>query len=133
MPSIALSPDNKMFAAISANSMVAYFYLWNFTSFTQTTQNAFVSGEMFHMLSYSKDGKYIAAANLGGGTVKIYNATTLNQLQNLVIGMGDVRCVDFSYDSQYILIAGNDPHIQVWSISNWTMVRSLSTNSTFSF
>lgn len=88
---------------------------------------------MFQMVSYSKDGKYIAACNRGSGTVKIYNATNLNQIQNLVIGMTNVNCVDFSSDSLKMIIAGTDSSIQIWSISSWSIIQTITTNSTYSF
>jgi WD40 repeat protein len=75
------------------------------------------SGYGVTCLSVSPDGKRVATGATDG-TVKLWDATTLKQLNSLAgAHLGGVKSVQFAADSKLLASGGNDKTAKLWDVS----------------
>lgn len=78
--------------------------------------------EYITALSWSKDGKL--AVSSAGGEVMIFTdkpqlILTANERQN------SIDCLDFSPDSQYLAVGGQDGQVRIWELSSLQLIHTL--------
>ena len=61
--------------------------------------------------------------------VDILNATTFGLIIAINTGMLAVSGVDFSYDSQQLLLAGFNYTVLVYGVPNWTVIHNITTST----
>lgn len=121
--SIAFSPDTKRFVTGSFSTLIN---LYDRKNLSIIATHYFAAGS--YRVTYSKNGLYIAAAGLKQN-VDILDYD-LNFVTTLNTGMAFIYCADFTFDNQFIMVAGAAAVIQFWSVSNWGLSHTVTTNST---
>lgn len=109
---------------------IEWYLLWQETHGTSTVVDQFSDSGYF--VSTSPDGRYFAACG-ADGTVRIYDAATLERLQKIESGQGEVNAVTFSGDSQQVATAGDDGAVKIWNWQQGQEVQKFQTKAKIAF
>ena len=120
--SVKFSPDGMYIVSASADQTAR---IWNITT-SEPVLKLDHPGEVTDV-AFSPDGKWIAAA-VGdrmstGGTVKIWDAATGQELFDLPHTIEGVNALAFSPDGRMLLTGSNDTTWKLWDTSTGTLLR----------
>jgi WD40 repeat protein len=122
--SVTFSPDDFLLASAGDDNSVR---MWNWR--TGTTLFVWTHSSVINQIVFSPSGNYLAASTTDG-KVLIYKSTGLTGLYRTFTGhTGQVRSVDFSPDSAYVLSAGEDMTWRYWNISSGAQIKSIPTSA----
>ena len=79
-------------------------------------------------VAFSLDGQLLAAgegSRNGPGTVKVWNVQRRQVIATLHGDPKDIRTVLFSPDGRYLASSGWDGKLNMWHISDWTLLRTI--------
>src|SRR5262249_11891359 len=104
-----ITPDLKTIVSVSADKEIT---VWNSSDYTKRYilkghKDAGIS------IAMSSDGNRLASTDMGG-TMKIWDLTTGQELGSVQAHIGLIWSVCFADDGQYIATSGNDKKINVW-------------------
>lgn len=115
--SYALSPDGKLFAAGNSATIdgnyVPIVRLWDPKTAT-VIGDIKIGSEMAYALSFSPDGKLLAAAV--GSQITIWDVASRTQVAALNGHTAAVNSVAFSPDGTLIISAGSDDTVRMWGL-----------------
>jgi serine/threonine protein kinase/WD40 repeat protein len=110
---IALARDVPILATAKANGAVEVVNLATKSVLKSWRAH---SNESFPVLDISSDGNNLATG-CAPGEVKLWDATTGNELRHFRLPKGDVKCVRLSPDGGTLAASTASAHVLVWSIS----------------
>jgi WD40 repeat protein len=117
------SPDGKKAAAMSSSGDIVIFDLESDKSLTIRSD---IDG--FYALTFSPNGKYLAAAGADGNT-KIWNAETGRE-QGMLIGHKDlVLAVLFSPDGSRLFSSSRDKTIKIWDAQTYRELKTITAHA----
>jgi WD40 repeat protein/ferric-dicitrate binding protein FerR (iron transport regulator) len=124
--SLSLSADGQLLACGGIDGLVQ---LWDVAELRERLTLRKLRGEV-DALALSPDGLRVATSSTDNKQrqkpeMRVWNATTGDELHALIGQRGPVHCLAFSTDSKLLASGGKDGSIKLWDTTTWQEVRTL--------
>lgn len=118
------SPDGDNFNCMSYSLNILEYETENW----KQTSSYNTLGSLFQVMTYSKDGKYLA---IGGfiPSIKIFDTSTKKHVKSLTGQMG-VKAIDFHPSQPYLVSSGIDMSCKVWSLTSEKVIHTFPASNT---
>jgi WD40 repeat protein len=112
---LAFSPRGSRIVSLGRDQTVR---LWDGKTGRQIALSPTRYSERFDAVAFSPDGRYVAAGN-GDGSVKVLDATDLQEVLTLHGHWSRILAVAFSPDGKRLASGGFDRTVKVWDTTHW--------------
>ncbi|MFH2047519.1 MAG: WD40 repeat domain-containing protein [Pseudomonadota bacterium] len=131
---IRFRPDGKEFACVSGYSKKINIYDSKTGKMKLEIKGARkgIIGKMdrIYAISYSPDGKYLAAGNFNN-TIDIWESHTGNRVKKLRGHRSKVLVIAFSPDSKHLISAAEDTKVIIWNIQSGRSIKTMTHNQQY--
>jgi WD40 repeat protein len=114
--SVAFSPDSKCLVSGGGQNEVKIWDMEN--NICTKTLNGNDSECIFYSVSYSPDGKYLAAGSSDNNTVKIWDVRSWEILASLEGNTDEVISISFSPNGKYLATRSCTNIVKIWSVES---------------
>ncbi len=107
--------NQKLYTGSAAGEIA----MWNLETFGLLKKSQITVGKV-RSISISNDEKEIALA-CGDGTIRILDASTLEEKKNIAAHEKSCNCVCYHPNGRFLISGGRDAHLRIWNSDDYSM------------